>query len=236
MNSSKILFILLASCFLFTAQAAVVCPKGDSTYFCLPPEENQNKVINGNNFYLIPVKLIGLFSPELSEVGYPVSLAANWESPYFGAGVSLYENSFHLMILGGMTRLPEMTEDAYAAIVCHEIGHIIGGEPRQTIVGANWSSAEGQSDFFSASVCLPRYFKSLGVSALEIPVRIEAAGFDMLNTFKKYDSNSVDKTLSRTRGFMPATGETLINTYPSLQCRYENFKNPSQRAACWYKN
>lgn len=236
MKSLSILFLFLASSLSFSLKASDICPKNNPGYFCLPPDSNQNKVMNVTNFYLVPAKIIGLFSNEISEAGFPLNLEANWESPYFGAGVSLYENSFHLMILGGTTRLAEMTEDAYAAVVCHEIGHIVAGEPRQTIEGATWSSAEGQADFFAASVCLPRYFKSLGTKALDIPARVEKAGFDMMNSFKKFDSNSVDKTVSRTRAPMPATKDTLINKYPSLQCRYEAFRNPSKRAACWYRS
>jgi len=217
-----------------SAKAAVVCPKDNPGYFCLPADKNQNKEMNATNFYLIPVKIIGLFNQEIAEAGYPLQLEANWESPYFGAGVSLYDNAFHLMILGGTTRLAEFTEDAYAAVVCHEIGHIIAGEPHQTISGAEWSSSEGQSDFFAASVCLPRYFKSLNEK--NISARIEKAGFDMMNSFRKFDSNSIDKSLSRTRAALPATKETLINKYPSVQCRYEHFRDPSKRAACWYRD
>lgn len=223
-----LIFIGLAS-----ARAAVVCPKDRPGYFCLPPEENQSKEINATNFYLVPAKIIGLFYQEISAAGYPLLLEAQWESPYFGAGVSLYDNAYHLMILGGTTRLPEMTEDAYAAVVCHEIGHIVGGEPHQTISGAEWSSSEGQADFFAASVCLPRYYKNLNEK--NIPARVEKAGFEMMNSFRKFDSNSADKSLSKTRAPLPATRETLINQYPSVQCRYENFRDPTKRAACWYR-
>jgi len=190
--------------------------------------------MNATNFYLIPAKIIGLFNQEISAAGYPLQLEANWDSPYFGAGVSLYDNAFHLMILGGTARLAEFTEDAYAAVVCHEIGHIIAGEPHQTISGAEWSSSEGQSDFFAASICLPRYFKSLNEK--NISTRVEKAGYEMMNSFRKFDSNSIDKTLSRTKPALPATKETLINKYPTIQCRYENFRDPSKRAACWYRD
>ncbi len=228
---------LIAILFLIgivSAKAAVVCPKDNPGYFCLPPEKNQNKEMNATNFYLIPAKIIGLFNQEISAAGYPLQLEANWDSPYFGAGVSLYDNAFHLMILGGTARLAEFTEDAYAAVVCHEIGHIIAGEPHQTISGAEWSSSEGQSDFFAASICLPRYFKSLNEK--NISTRVEKAGYEMMNSFRKFDSNSIDKTLSRTKPALPATKETLINKYPTIQCRYENFRDPSKRAACWYRD
>ena len=226
--------ILLALIGMASAKAALVCPKNRPGYFCLLPEDNQSKEMNATIFYVIPAKIIGLFNQEISATGYPLLLDADWASPYFGAGVSLYDNAFHLMILGGTTRLPEMTEDAYAAVVCHEIGHIIGGEPHQTISSAEWSSSEGQSDFFAASVCLPRYFKTLNEK--NILARVNKAGFEMMNSFRKFDTNSADKSLSKTKRALPAVKETLINKYPSVQCRYENFRNPQKRAACWYRD
>lgn len=236
MKTSHFLLVLfLIGCLssaLSEARSAVVCPKDNPSYFCLPVEQNQNKEITATNFYLVPARIIGLMSNEISAAGYPLQLDAQWDSPFFGAGVSFYDNAYKIMILGGMTRVAEMTEDAYAAIVCHEIGHIIGGEPHQTITGAEWSSSEGQSDFFAASVCLPRYFKATGEK--NISARIEKAGFEMMNALRKFDSNSADKTLSRTRPPMPAVKETLINKYPSVQCRYENFRNPTKRPACWF--
>lgn len=189
------------------------------------------------DFYSIPSIIMGLFQKELTALGSPLVLDAQWESPYFGAGVSFYNEEFRLMILGGTTRIKGMSLDAYAAVVCHEIGHIIGGAPYQTITGAEWSSSEGQADFFAASVCLPRYFASKKENSQVMAKRIEGAGFDMMNSFKDFDSNANadEKKLVRHVVNVTKTKETLINKYPSIQCRYETFRNPSKRAACWFK-
>ncbi len=209
---------------------ASVCPADRNDYFCITPEMAPDSAVSQVDFYMIPAQIISLFAAEIKQIGYPVLLDASWESPYFGAGVSFYNDQFRLMILGGTTRVKGMSLDAYAAIVCHEIGHIIGGAPFQTIAGAEWSSAEGQSDFFAASVCLPRYFKSKGA-------RIEQAGFEMMWALKDFDSNPnpEERKLIRHLSKIPATSKTIINQYPSLQCRYENFRNPLKRPACWYK-
>jgi len=207
------------------------CP-GDSTYFCLPPEAASNSEIQVVDFYTIPVKIISLFQNELVGTGYPLKLDAKWESPYFGAGVNLYENQFTIMILGGMARIDEMTKKAYAAIVCHELGHILGGTPYQTIPDAEWSSTEGQSDFFAASVCLPRYFKSLLANHIEIESLVEEAGFEMMTALKYFDRK---QELIRHLEYKKTVPATLINAYPDLQCRYETFRAPQKRAACWFK-
>ena len=230
--------LFLTTTLLFSLNSySATCPKDRTDYFCIPTDSILNNEMNVTNFYLVPVKVMGLFSNEIAGLNYPLELKADWNSPFFGAGVSLYENSYKLMILGGMTRMKEMTLDAYAAIVCHEMGHLLGGEPRQTITGADWASAEGQADFFAASVCLKKYYKSQGImSEIEISKKIEKAGFDFISLALKVETNQKIKNFKRAKVEMPAVDHTLLNLYPSLQCRYENFRNQTTRPTCWYKD
>jgi hypothetical protein len=234
----KIILVLIGLISSFLTHASNnTCPLNRVDYFCIPTNQIQNSEMTITEFYKIPATIIGLYQNEMKSLPLAMALDAQWESPYFGAGVSLIDNSFRLMILGGMARMKEMTLDGYAAIVCHEIGHIVGGEPRQTIYGVDWSSAEGQADFFSASICLPKYFKSLGMnSEQEIKNRIEKAGYDFLSLAKVVESKPQNKILSRGKINLPAVNETIINLYPSTQCRYETYRDNSKRSTCWYKN
>lgn len=218
--------IILAAIYSTFCQASYAqsCPRDRSDYFCISPEMAPDSLITQTLFYTIPVTLISEFKVSLE-------LDAKWESPYFGAGVSFFENRFRLMILGGTTRIKGMTLDAYAAIVCHELGHIIGGAPFQTIYAAEWSSSEGQADFFAASVCLPRYFKKLGVRDDEISKRVEQAGFEMITAFMTIEKGDIE----RFKKDETVVNETLVNNYPTLQCRYENFRDNSKKPSCWFK-
>lgn len=186
--------------------------------------ESQIKLVD---FYQIPAVIISLFKA-------PVILDAQWESPYFGAGM---RNQKEMVIWGGTTRVKGMTKDAYAAIVCHELGHVLGGAPYQTISGAQWASAEGQADFFAASVCLPRYFQSLGIGHNEVAAKVEKAGYEMLSSLAPFGSGTKDEVVSLERyyEFNERAESTLVNNYPTLQCRYESFRNSSQRSHCWFK-
>lgn len=233
------------------AQKNQTCPANRPDYFCISPDMAPQSKIDIVQFYSIPAQILGLFQIELSLQPYPLFLNADWESPYFGAGVSLYENQFRLMILGGTSRIDDLTPDAYAAIVCHELGHIIAGAPYQTIPFAEWSSAEGQADFFAASQCLPKYFKFLSeipessqtqnpmlnktqsLTPVQTFARVEDAGFQMLTSFHKTFKDG-DAPV-RFKPDLTKTPVTLINNYPSAQCRYENFRNPSQRPRCWFR-
>lgn len=52
---------------------------------------------------------------------------------------------------GGFLNQPEIDEDVLTLIICHEVGHTLGGAP---FLGHR--SIEGQSDYYATSKCLPR--------------------------------------------------------------------------------
>ena len=58
-------------------------------------------------------------------------------------------------VYGGTPRHKTMTLDGLTMIICHELGHHLGGGPRRSELYP-WSAAEGQSDYFAGSVCLKR--------------------------------------------------------------------------------
>lgn len=228
----KVIFLLAVLTFNVFAQE---CPVNRADYFCLPPEKILNKEIDVSTFYTLPYAITSLYQTPLSALNDEFVLEPNWMSPFFGAGVSHFQNKYRLMILGGMTRSRAFTKDAYAAIICHELGHLLGGEPRQHIKDSEWASAEGQADFFAASQCLPKYFRSIGMSNnLDIDKRVEKSGNDFANLAMSV-TNGKGETFIRKKVLMPAVNETITERYPSLQCRYETYRNNKQRSTCWFK-
>jgi hypothetical protein len=72
-------------------------------------------------------------------------------------------NNAVVVMNGGLARHPQMTKDAFLLLVCHEVGHHLGGAPK--VLRGNsglrgWSSAEGQADYYATSKCLPLFFRS----------------------------------------------------------------------------
>jgi hypothetical protein len=62
-------------------------------------------------------------------------------------------------MFGGLARHETITEDGFALVVCHELGHHIGGAPKKVSAWSNsWASNEGQSDYFANLKCLRRVF------------------------------------------------------------------------------
>ena len=233
-QKNKIYFLFLILFLLkLNIALAVTCPNDRSDYFCRSVEAYPNALITEQKFYLIPVKIYSLFSPQILSLPYPFVFDFNWRSPFFGAGISNYEHQYKLIILGGTTRIESFSEEAYAALVCHELGHLIGGAPYQTIAGAEWASAEGQADYFAASHCLPRYFAEKGVPSHLISAHVEKAGFDLINSLMAIEKNP-NETPVRYIKKSQAVLETLINHYPTLACRYETFLFNDKKQDCWF--
>ena len=65
-----------------------------------------------------------------------------------------------MVVLQGITG---MSKDVLNLVLCHELGHFDGGLPKKFRGYSqmlSWSSAEGQADYFSTSVCFREVIES----------------------------------------------------------------------------
>lgn len=67
---------------------------------------------------------------------------------------------FMIDAFGGLARYPGMTKNAFVAVLCHELGHHLGGAPRYD-KNTDWAAVEGQADYFATLKCM----KKLGISS-----------------------------------------------------------------------
>jgi hypothetical protein len=73
-------------------------------------------------------------------------------------------------MFGGLARNPHMTPDGFAIVLCHEIGHHLGGFPKSF----GWASNEGQSDYFGSLKCAREIFKNDDNQAIMSKVNVPA--------------------------------------------------------------
>lgn len=138
--------------------------------------------------------------------------------------------------------------DEVQLLLCHEIGHVAGGEPFMNFYGSGAKlSAEGQADFFATSTCLPHLWKKQTARA---PLRAEAEKYCAENAnplCRRIASASLNfqeyyHELAKTEGSLrtPPTDpgprptlfahdtrqmkKTLLREYPSAQCRLDIMK------------
>lgn len=92
------------------------------------------------------------YTPLMRQEGLTLKFDANWNESKVLAGISIPKNQAVLTISGGNARQEMMTEDAFRIILCHEMGHVLGGAPKRS--PQHWSSTEGQADYYATSKCM----------------------------------------------------------------------------------
>lgn len=112
-------------------------------------------------------KVVYTYAPVVASYGARFEVRRKWRNGAVNAYAerSPNEKVWRVVMFGGLARHHAMTEDAMTLIVCHELGHHIGGAPRRgstptlnTQPVNKWSSAEGQADYFATLKCLRKVF------------------------------------------------------------------------------
>lgn len=97
------------------------------------------------------------------QLGKKLIINLDWENPRVNASATSDDNDNPVIILyGGMVRHPDLSADGLYTILCHELGHHLGGAPKKFrgySQKRSWSSAEGQADYYAAAKCLPFIFR-----------------------------------------------------------------------------
>lgn len=77
-----------------------------------------------------------------------------WTNSTVNASAQQIGSSWIVNMYGGLARRPEVTQDGFALVVCHELGHHLGG---YAFYGnGQWAASEGQSDYFASQACARR--------------------------------------------------------------------------------
>ena len=127
----------------------------------------------------------GHYTSELRREGYSFHFVANWNESKLKASIKVPKKKAILTISGGYARQTLMTPDTFRLVLCHELGHILGGAPKK---GPNHlASVEGQADYYSTAKCMrrvipnsetpsPRFCASLGEIPCKSPIPMTKRG------------------------------------------------------------
>ncbi len=177
----------------------------------------------------------------------------NWSDDEVNAHATRDEDdNLIVMLTGGLARHPLMTKDAFMLIICHEIGHYLGGAPKQfrgNTTMRSWSSVEGQADYFATTKCLPVVFqdktetKILDRSVLpevkrkaylrcdnDLCARIVVAGLQISSVFASLKEGvQIPDLLSSDKSIV----EKTLTKHPAPQCRLDTFVMGANCDARW---
>ncbi len=204
-------------------------------------EATFNKVIdNVSSFY----------APIIKAKGGELKVNRLWTDGTVNASAQRQGKNWVLNMYGGLARHSVTTEDGFALVMCHELGHQLGGFPQSggILTGNAWASNEGQADYFATMKCFRLVYQNVDnsvVSTMSIPETIKAkcnenfkstseinvclreamAGQVLANLL--WSLSNGQKSLS---GDMPSvdTPNTKVvsktdNSHPEAQCRLDTY-------------
>lgn len=95
-----------------------------------------------------------IYSPIATRMGGKLKINRKWADATVNANASQFFGTWTVNMYGGLARHEKITADAFALVLCHEIGHHMGGAPKVAGFIQFWASNEGQADYFATLKCL----------------------------------------------------------------------------------
>lgn len=172
------------------------------------------------------------YTPIVKQLGATLIINRKWDDSTVNAQAYQSGDYWYVDMFGGLARRPEITYDGFAMVLCHEIGHHIGGFP----FVEDWAANEGQSDYFALHGCaktiwtnetkeetvIDAYAKQLCdnySNDAKLCYREMNAGYSLanllgsLNKGKQVSFQTPDKTIVRKTN----------NAHPNAQCRLDTY-------------
>ncbi len=191
----------------------------------------------------IITKVETLYSPVISNLGAKLVIDRLWTNAKVNALAKRdAPKVWTVQMFGGLARHPSMTPDGFALVLCHELGHHIGGAPKKRATFSPWVTSEGQSDYFATLKCLRQVFlndnNSAIVKKLSVPAELTAAckkalrkddvnicirsgmaGASVANLFASMGSEKLSSFSTPDLNVVASN----IDTHPATQCRLDTF-------------
>ena len=237
----KFLFIFL---FGLTAQAEIVDKSFRFSYL-------GNQFDNGYSeakYNAVILKVKEVYEPVIHSLGGSFHILDDWSDGAVNAWAFRLGREYWLELPGGMSRYHLINEEAFILTICHELGHLLGGEPMNGVI-----SFEGQADYFSSQQCAETLFKEIKAFA-ELPANQEVLrrcskekerkalcqrvlkGALSLTSYYAEISNKPFPKLSTPSSFV---AQKTLQQHPEAQCRLDTigagYFNQS-RPICWFKS
>lgn len=144
-------------------------------------------------------------------------------NPRINAEIIKKDTDIVVSVWGGMLGHPLMTPDTFTLLLCHELGHLLGGPPLKSRNG--WSSTEGQADYYSTSFCA-RTFDLDEASFMDAALNLTKIYAQVTREAEPKLDSCDDSKVTRTN-----------YGYPQVQCRLDTLMagwRGLPRPGCWF--
>lgn len=165
---------------------------------------------------------IELFLPQAKARGFnAITINQDFDNTKYVGGVTAVNGEIRIVFGSEFSEVyPDLAEDAYAEILCHELGHILGGtSPDEQDPGVE-ISPEAASDYFAGAVCLPKLFKNFPAKnpVIADPVVIANCQLQFSDT---EEQKICQRVASAGLSFFTSFRESLIRLVPTI--KYDKF-------------
>lgn len=180
-----------------------------------------------------------IYKPVVAAQGRVLQINRLWTDATVNANASQSGNKDVLNMYGGLARHEAVTMDGFALVVCHELGHHLGGAPAR-----GWASIEGQADYYANLKCLRQVFADSSSNAFTsmkgsdevaqqecaaafpapadraICVRAAMAGKSVARLFMALHNDPVAPGFDTPD---PKVVTTMFTDHPATQCRMDTY-------------
>lgn len=115
--------------------------------------------ITEEQFNYVTDSIVEMWKPLAKIHGAELVAEKRWNDPTVNAYADQMGKTWKVTMFGGLARRPEVTLDAFALVVCHELGHHFAG---YAFYDGDWAAAEGQSDYWATQVCARKIWLKSG--------------------------------------------------------------------------
>lgn len=231
---------------LLTSNPASACDIDGHTGFM--PENNMQISVDAKfrsdmtkeDFNAIITRVTDVYGPIIKKKGGVLKMNRLWDNDTVNASAQRSGKSYIVNMYGGLARHVDVSDDGFAMVICHELGHHLGGAPKNGGWMSKWASNEGQSDYWGAMKCFRRVFGDDDnvnlMAAREVDVAATKAcqesftNADEVATCQRaaMAGKSLAKLLNRGQAVSFTTPDTTVvtrtnNRHPAGQCRMDTY-------------
>ena len=196
-------------------------------------EEKFNAIVN---------RVAAVYSPIIKGMGATLVMNNDWASTTVNASAQQSGSTWTVNMYGGLARHKLTTDDGFMMVVCHELGHHIGGAPRYDR-NTDWASNEGQADYFAGLKCMRRVVENDDNIAIVASMKVDAEATKQCQSVYKSASEvalcqrvaMAGKSLGSLLGSLGGNSNVNFNTpdkkavkstndaHPAAQCRLDTY-------------
>ena len=188
-------------------------------------------------------RVSSVYAPIVAERGAKLIMNNRWDDATVNASAQQSGKNWTVNMYGGLARHPLVTVDGFMMVVCHELGHHIGGAPKKAGFGGAWASNEGQSDYWAGLKCMRRVLENDDNIAIVSKMEIDAEAASKCESIYANESevalckriSMAGKSLAMLLGdlggnsnvnFTTPDASVVSRTYdahPAAQCRLDTY-------------